>query len=102
FYITTIDKQIKRQNHNPTIGVLLCKTPNKTVVEYSIKDINKPLGVADYEFKKTLPTELKSGMPTAKELEEELEKDIEIQKHTIDEKLEKLKTIIDSSTKSKK
>ncbi len=43
FYITTIDKQIKRQNHNPTIGVLLCKTPNKTVVEYSIKDLPPPL-----------------------------------------------------------
>ena len=99
FYITTIDKQIKGQNHNPTIGVLLCKTPNKTVIEYSIKDINKPLGVSEYIIKKAVPKELKSGLPTVKELEQELEKEIEVTKNPLDEKLEKLKKIIDNSTK---
>ena len=99
FYMTTIDKQIKGQNHNPTIGVLLCKTPNKTVIEYSIKDINKPLGVSEYIIKKAVPKELKSGLPTVKELEQELEKEIEVTKNPLDEKLEKLKMIIDSSTK---
>jgi len=98
FYITTIDEQIKAQNHNPTIGVLLCKTPNKTVVEYSIKNIDAPLGVADYIIKKTVPKELKSGLPTVKELEQELEKEMEVAKSPFNEKLEKLKNIINKST----
>jgi len=99
FYQNAVDEQIKMDEDNPTIGVLLCKTPNKTVIEYSIKDINKPLGVSDYIIKKAVPKELKSGLPTVKELEKELEKEIEVVKKPLDEKLEKLKNIIDRSTK---
>jgi predicted nuclease of restriction endonuclease-like (RecB) superfamily len=99
FYQNAIDEQIKMDEDKPTIGMLLCKTPNKTVIEYSIKGINKPLGVSDYIIKKAVPKELKSGLPTVKELEQELEKEIEITKSPLNEKLEKLKMIIDRSTK---
>lgn len=70
FYVNAIDEQIKGKLDNPTIGVLLCKTPNETVVKYSLKGIESPLGVADYQ----LPKKLKSDMPTIEELESAIKK----------------------------
>lgn len=102
FYINTVNEQIKGTNDNPTIGVLLCKTPNKTVVEYSLKGIGTPMGVSEYELTKYLPKQLKSEMPTIKELEQELEKEtIEFKENlspvdarllAIKEKLKRIKT----------
>lgn len=77
FYINTIDEQIKGKNDNATIGVLLCKTPNDTVVKYSLKGLSTPMGVAEYEFTKALPKKLKSEMPSIEELEIELKKEME-------------------------
>lgn len=77
FYINTVDEQIKGKSDSPTIGVLLCKTPNDTVVKYALKGIDNPMGVAEYEFTKALPKQLKGEMPTIKELEQELEKETE-------------------------
>lgn len=75
FYINTIDAQVKATHHNPTIGVLLCKTPNKTVVKYALKGIEGPIGVADYELTNLLPKQLRSEIPTIEELEKEIEKE---------------------------
>jgi hypothetical protein len=72
FYINCIDEQIKGKEHHPTIGVLLCKTPNQTVIRYSLKSIGTPIGVADYELRKTLPKKLAKQMPTIEELEEQM------------------------------
>lgn len=72
FYINCIDEQVKGKEHNPTIGVLLCKTPNQTVIKYSLKSIGTPIGVADYELRKTLPKKLAKQMPTIEELEEQM------------------------------
>jgi len=72
FYINCIDEQIKGKEHHPTIGVLLCKTPNQTVIKYSLKSIGTPIGVADYELRKTLPKKLAKQMPTIEELEEQM------------------------------
>lgn len=98
-YVNTVNQQVKLENHAETIGVLLCKTPNKTVVEYSIKGISSPLGVTDYSFKKALPEELKSDMPTVEELEEELATEIEVVKSPLDEKREKLMALINANKK---
>ncbi len=77
FYLNTIDAQIKTADDKPTIGILLCKSPNKTVIEYALRGIDKPMGVADFELKKYLPEELKTELPTVKELKQELEKDFD-------------------------
>ncbi len=77
FYINTIDAQVKTAVDKPTIGVLLCKTPNETVVKYSLFGISTPIGVAQYELAKVLPEELIAEMPTAEELESELEQEAE-------------------------
>jgi predicted nuclease of restriction endonuclease-like (RecB) superfamily len=72
FYINTVDAQIKGKADKPTMGVLLCKTPNHTVVKYALQGIATPIGVADYEFAKALPRNLESGLPTIEELENTL------------------------------
>jgi len=72
FYISAVDAQIKSKEDNPTIGILICKSKNDTVVEYSLKDINKPIGVSEYELTTILPENLKSSLPTIEEIEAEL------------------------------
>lgn len=89
FYINTINTQLKGTNDKPTIGILLCKTPNETVVKYSLQGIETPMGIADYKIKMVLPKELKSEMPSVQELERALET-----KTTFEKDLEKLKPLI--------
>lgn len=56
FYLTAIDEQIKEVNDNPTIGLLLCRYKNNVVAEYTLKDMNKPMGVSEYKIKDYLPS----------------------------------------------
>jgi predicted nuclease of restriction endonuclease-like (RecB) superfamily len=67
FYITAINKQIKHESDNPTIGLLLCKKANKVVVEYALNDNKQPMGVAEYTT--GLPKEYKNLLPTAEEFQ---------------------------------
>ena len=76
FYTSVIDDRLKGENDNPTIGIIICKSKNNTVVEYALKDINKPLGVSEYQLTTVLPKDFKSSLPTIEEIENEL-KDIE-------------------------
>lgn len=94
FYVNTINEQLKGTEDKPTIGVLLCKTPNKTVIEYSLKGISSPIGVADYQLAKALPDELKTEMPTIEELEKEIEQGYEELKNPSDKKLDQLKELL--------
>ncbi len=48
FYLNVVNDKLKHATDQPCIGILLCKTPNKVVVEYSLKNINSPLGVSEY------------------------------------------------------
>lgn len=99
FYVNTVNEQIAKNEHNPTIGVLLCRTPNETVVKYSLTGISTPIGVSDYKLSKSLPASLKHEIPTIKELEDELDKGFEeykVPKSLLEEKIEKLKEKIGS------
>ncbi len=73
FYISAVDGILKTAHDNPTIGILICKSKNDTVVEYALRDVNKPIGVSEYIITKNLPHELKSSLPTIEEIEAELE-----------------------------
>ena len=73
FYVSVIDDILKTKQDNPTIGMIVCKSKNKTLVEYSLKDINKPIGVSNYELTKILPDTLKSSLPSIEDIEAELE-----------------------------
>lgn len=94
FYINTVNGKIKGADDKPTIGVLLCKTPNKTVVKYSLQGIDAPMGVSEYQFTKALPEELQSELPTIEALEQELEKEVEVAQSPLQEKLNRLKGLI--------
>ena len=59
---------IKDKSDNPTIGLLLCKGKDKISVEYSLKDINKPIDVSSYEITKFLPKNILNSLPTEEEL----------------------------------
>lgn len=76
FYLSVVDDLLRHKDDNPTIGLLLCKTKKNFTVEYALRDVNKPIGVAEYEIKllEALPKNLKSCLPTIEEIEAELEK----------------------------
>lgn len=76
FYCSAADDLLRTVADQPTIGLILCReSAKKTVVEYALRDIQKPLGVAEYVLTKTLPENLKNVLPTTAELEQELEQD---------------------------
>lgn len=72
FYISTVDGILKSERDNPTVGILICKSKNNTVVEYALKDVHKPIGVSEYIITKNLPDEFKSSLPSIEEIEAEL------------------------------
>lgn len=73
FYIKAIDDQLRKEGDSPTIGILLCKSKDKIVAEYSLSDINKPMGVSEYQLTQALPANLKGRLPTIEEIESELQ-----------------------------
>ena len=77
FYLSAVDDILKHPNDNPTIGILLCKTRNKIKAEYAFRHINRPMATIEYETMLTeaLPEDLKSSLPTIKEIEAELSND---------------------------
>jgi predicted nuclease of restriction endonuclease-like (RecB) superfamily len=68
FYLAALDRQVRQEDENPSIGIILCKEKNRTVVEYALHDARKPIGVATYEITKTLPKELKGQLPPPEEI----------------------------------
>lgn len=91
FYINTVDAQIKDERDQHTIGVLLCRTPNETVVKYALQGITTPMGVSEYQLAEALPKQLKAEMPSVEELEKELEKEIEELKRPVEKRFDILK-----------
>lgn len=73
FYLSAVDDIVKAEEDNSTIGILLCKEKNKVKAEYALKDINKPIGISEYELIKAIPEDLKSNLPTVEEIESEME-----------------------------
>lgn len=68
FYLTAIDEQVKEKNDNPTIGLLLCRNKNNVIAEYTLRDMNKPMGVSEYRIKDYLPENLQNELPSIEEL----------------------------------
>ncbi len=72
FYLSAVDDLLKKPQDNPSIGILMCRSKNKTQAEYALKDINKPMGVSEYQLLESLPKKLGKSLPSIKELEAEL------------------------------
>jgi hypothetical protein len=77
FYVSAVDSILKAEPDNPTIGLLICKSKNNMVVEYTLRNVNSPIGVSEYLFTQQLPDELKSSLPSIEEIESELGEDDE-------------------------
>ncbi|WP_313311618.1 PDDEXK nuclease domain-containing protein [Pulveribacter sp.] len=72
FYLTAVDRQVKDERDNPTIGLLLCKSKNKVVAEYALGDRGQPMGIAEYRLLESLPAELQTSLPSIEQIESEL------------------------------
>ena len=68
FYLTALDRQVRQEDENPSIGIILCKEKNRTIVEYALRDARKPIGVATHEITRTLPKEFEGQLPQPDEI----------------------------------
>lgn len=73
FYLSVVDDQLRHSDDQPSIGLILCKSKNQVIVEYSLRDMKKPIGVSEYKLTQTLPEHIQGNLPTTKELETQLE-----------------------------
>ncbi|MGB3758106.1 MAG: PDDEXK nuclease domain-containing protein [Rivularia sp. (in: cyanobacteria)] len=73
FYLAALDDKVRLPQENDSIGIILCKSKNKTIVEYALKESNKPIGVTTYQIVSTLPQELKNQLPAPQQVAKLLE-----------------------------
>lgn len=71
FYCSAVDDILKHETDKPTIGLILCKGKDKIFAEYALRDLNKPIGVSEYELTQLLPDDLKSSLPSIEDIEKE-------------------------------
>ena len=78
FYLSAIDETLKTPQDNPSIGLLLCEKKDRIIAAYALRDVNKPMGISEYELDKALPAEVRGSLPTIAEIEAELNNEIKI------------------------
>lgn len=72
FYISAVDDLLRQPEDQPTIGIILCRTKDRTIVEYALRDVAKPIGVSTYRLRDVLPEPLQGSLPTIAQLENTL------------------------------
>jgi predicted nuclease of restriction endonuclease-like (RecB) superfamily len=72
FYLAAVDDMLKHPSDNPTIGLILCKGKKELVVEYALRNLATPMGIAEFRHLEKLPAELKGSLPSIEEIEAEL------------------------------
>ncbi len=72
FYLSAIDTLLKNEDDKPTIGILLCRDKNNIEAEFALRDLNKPIGISEFQLTEIIPEDLKSSLPTIEEIENEL------------------------------
>jgi hypothetical protein len=73
FYLSVLDKRIRKPHENACVGIIICKSKDQTTVEFALQDINKPIGVATYSTTKSLSKELSAFFPSSEELIKQVE-----------------------------
>ncbi len=76
FYLSAVDDLLRQPGDNPSIGLILCRSKVGVVAEYALRDMTKPIGLAEYRLQDALPENLQTALPTIEELEAELAKDL--------------------------
>jgi predicted nuclease of restriction endonuclease-like (RecB) superfamily len=77
FYVAAVDNLLRRDRDEPTIGIILCKSKDKTIVEYALQGSQQPIGVSTYQLQAQLPSNFKDNLPTVEQLEIEFSKAID-------------------------
>ena len=72
FYLSAVDGILKKDTDNPSIGLLLCKSKNNLVAEYSLKDMSKPIGISEYKITNNLPEELEKQLPSIEDIQKRI------------------------------
>ncbi len=72
FYLSAVDAQLKKNTDNSTIGLLLCKSKNNLVAEYSLKDMSKPMGISEYKISSVLPESLSEQLPSIEDIQKRI------------------------------
>ena len=72
FYLSVLDDKVRMGGEKPSIGIIICKSKDRTVVEYALKDVKKPIGVSTYRMTAQLPHSLSKYLPSGKEISERL------------------------------
>ena len=69
FYLNLLNEHVKESDENPSVGIILCADRDHIEVDYSLKGVQSPVGVAEYQLTKQLPKEFQEQLPNAKEIE---------------------------------
>jgi predicted nuclease of restriction endonuclease-like (RecB) superfamily len=75
FYLAAVDDLLKHKDDQPSIGLIICKTKDRIIAEYALRNTNAPIGISEYRLAEALPASLEGILPTVEELEAELAKD---------------------------
>ncbi|MEO0373753.1 MAG: PDDEXK nuclease domain-containing protein [Cyanobacteria bacterium P01_A01_bin.17] len=73
-FISAVDEQMRKDYDRPTIGIILCKTKNKTIAEYAIRNLRNPIAVATHQ----LPQDLQDELPATEQLQAEFENALQL------------------------
>src|SRR5215213_9458151 len=74
FYLSAVDDLLRNEKDEPSIGLVLCKSKNKFIAEYALRDMRKPIGVSEIQLIEKLPESLKGSLPTIEEIEKPLQR----------------------------
>ena len=73
FYLNILNDTVKLPHENPAIGIIICKSKSRMIVEYALKSSNMPIGVATYSLSSELPEAYKKLLPTSEEIAKKIE-----------------------------
>ncbi|MDR1965991.1 MAG: DUF1016 domain-containing protein, partial [Synergistaceae bacterium] len=74
FYLSALDEYIRQEDEAPSIGILLCKEANRSIVEFAVRDYTKPMGVATYRTRNEMPEPLQKAFPDVDDMKKLLDK----------------------------
>jgi hypothetical protein len=72
FYLSAVDDLLRHPDDKPSVGLIICKTKDRIVAEYALRNTTAPIGISEYKLAESLPADLKGSLPTIEELESEL------------------------------
>ena len=93
-YLGLADDKLKMINDEPAIGLILCKTKDKIIAEYALRDTTKPIGIAEYKINELLPEDIKGELPSIEDIEQKLDEEIENTDSPLKEGLDKIKNLL--------